>query len=72
MTTWTVRVSGLTCHGCVNTVTEQLTEEAGIDEVEVDLAVDGVSTLTLHAAETVADDVLQKALSDGGAFVLQS
>ncbi|MGA9872159.1 MAG: heavy-metal-associated domain-containing protein [Rhodococcus sp. (in: high G+C Gram-positive bacteria)] len=68
MATWTVPVSGLTCHRCVDTVTEQLTEIEAVETVSVDLVTGGVSTVTVTATSEVSDADLQSALSEGGAF----
>ena len=48
MTTSTYTVVGMTCGHCVASVTEELTEVAGVDGVEVDLA-SGLVTLTSAA-----------------------
>lgn len=70
MSTQTVPVSGLTCHRCVDTVTEQLTGVAGVDSISVDLVTGGISNVTITAASELSDDEIQAALTGGGAFAL--
>jgi copper chaperone len=70
VSTQTVPVSGLTCHGCVDTVTEQLTAAAGVESISIDLVEGGISNITITAAKELSDDEIQTALSGGGAFVL--
>jgi len=53
-TTVTVRVSGMTCEHCVRSVTEELSELAGVERVEVDLA-SGTSTIVSAAPIDPAD-----------------
>ena len=38
MTTETITVKGMTCGGCVNSVTKALTGVAGVERADVDLA----------------------------------
>lgn len=70
MTTWTVPVSGLSCERCAVTVREQLSAVDGVDSVEVEEHIGGVSQIALTGTEVVDDEVLQQALTHGGAFSL--
>lgn len=68
MATQVFPVAGLHCKGCVATVTEELSELAGVDAVEVELVSDGVSTVTVSASRELDDDEVQAALTEGGEF----
>ncbi len=68
--TWTAPVTGLTCHGCVTTVTEQLTGLSGVDTVDIDLVEGGTSTITVSSDRELSDDEIAAALKAGGAFAL--
>lgn len=67
-TVTTVPVTGLTCSGCVETVTEQLSAVAGVSGVSVELVKGGVSTVTVEAEHPLEDAQVQEALRAGGAF----
>lgn len=69
--TWTVAVSGLSCHRCAETVRERLATVAGVDSVHVSEALGSTSHVTVHAESRIGDDVLQEALAEGGAFVIE-
>lgn len=70
MSVWTSTVTGLTCHGCVTTVTEQLTGLDGVTSVDISLVEGGVSTITLDADRDLTDAEVEEALVAGGAFAL--
>ena len=55
----TATASGLTCHRCVDTVTEQLIELEAIQSISVDLVTGGVSNVTVTASSEVSDADLQ-------------
>ena len=42
-------VTGMTCHHCVASVTEELTALRGVQNVSVDLVVGGASTVTVES-----------------------
>lgn len=46
-----LRVGGMTCGGCVNSVTRALNAVPGVKQAEVDLAA-GQATVTYDAAQT--------------------
>ena len=55
-------VFGMTCSHCVLSVREEVSEVAGVQAVEVDLA-SGRLTVT---GESVADDAVKAAVADAG------
>ena len=55
-------VSGMTCSHCVTSVTEEVSEVAGVTAVDVDLA-SGRLTVT---GDAIADDAIAKAVADAG------
>lgn len=68
--TWSAPVTGLTCHGCVTTVTEHLGAMPGVNRVSVDLVEGGVSTVNVVADRELTDSEVESALRTGGAFAL--
>ena len=58
----TYSVSGMTCDHCVASVTEEVSEVAGVDSVAVDLE-DGRMVVT---GSGVADDAVTTAVSEAG------
>jgi copper chaperone len=56
-------VSGMTCQHCVASVTEEVTELAGVTEVDVDLA-----TGRLHVVGDVTADQVQAAVTEAGSY----
>lgn len=59
----TYTVTGMTCEHCVSSVTEELTEVAGVTDVDVDLATGGV---TVTSDAPVSDDVVRSAIQEAG------
>ena len=55
-------VSGMTCGHCVMSVREEVSEVAGVQSVDVDLA-SGRLTVT---GESVSDDAIKTAVADAG------
>lgn len=68
--TWSAPVTGLTCHGCVETVTTQMFTLKGVQDVHVDLVEGGVSNLHVESTTQLTDDEVSAALRAGGAFAL--
>jgi copper chaperone len=62
MTTTSYTVTGMTCDHCVLSVREEVTEVAGVDRVDVDLA---SGRLTV-AGEGYADDAVRAAVAEAG------
>jgi copper chaperone len=59
--TWTV--SGMTCEHCVASVTEEVSELAGVTSVEVTLE---TGALVVTADPALADDVVRAAVEEAG------
>jgi copper ion binding protein len=64
MATVTITVKGMTCSGCVNSVTKALKGVNGVQEANVDLE-KGQATVTFDEATTNIDD-LKRAVEDAG------
>ena len=60
--TRTYTVSGMTCSHCVLSVREEVSEVAGVSDVDVDLA-SGRLTVT---GESVSDEAVKAAVADAG------
>lgn len=63
MSTQNFTVVGMTCGHCVSSVTEEVTEIAGVNNVDVDLASGNV---TVTAAEPISDDAIRAAVEEAG------
>ena len=59
--TWTV--TGMTCGHCVASVTEEVSEIAGVENVDVDLASGAV---TVTSTEPLEDDAVRAAVEEAG------
>ena len=70
MSTQTFPVTGLTCGHCVGAVTSELTVLAGVTDVQIDLVVDGTSTLRVTADNALTDDEVAVALDEAGEYKL--
>ncbi|MCL6445368.1 MAG: copper ion binding protein [Alicyclobacillus sp.] len=64
MTTATITVKGMTCTGCVNSVTKALTSVSGVQEANVDLQ-SQKATVTFEEAKTSVRE-LKAAVEDAG------
>jgi copper chaperone len=62
----TIKVTGMTCHHCVMSVTEELGEIPGVTGVSVDLVPDGASTVTLTADAPIDDEAISAAVAEAG------
>lgn len=70
METITLKIDGMTCGGCVSSVTRVLNETAGVSNAQVDLA-SGTATVQFDAAQTNAAaliDVVEDAGFDAAAI----
>ena len=63
MSTQNFTVVGMTCGHCVASVTEEVTEIAGVSNVDVDLASGNV---TVTATEPISDDAIRAAVEEAG------
>jgi len=62
-TTQTYTVTGMTCGHCVASVTEEVQEIPGVENVDVVLA---TGSLTVTSAEPVDDAAVQAAVEEAG------
>lgn len=70
MTTSTYQVTGMTCGHCVNAVSIELKEIAGVADVAIDLNAAGASTVTVTSAAPVQRDAVAAALDEAGDYHL--
>ena len=63
MAVQTYSVSGMTCGHCVASVTEEVSELAGVTDVAVDLPTGAVS---VTSAEPLDDDAVRAAVEEAG------
>lgn len=59
-------VAGMTCGNCVRHVTEELSGLYGVESVDVDLVVGGVSTVTVRSSAHVAAAAVAAAVAEAG------
>jgi copper ion binding protein len=59
----TYTVTGMTCSHCVASVTEEVQEILGVENVEVVLE---TGSLTVTSAEPIDDDAVKTAVEDAG------
>ena len=62
------QVTGLTCGHCVKSVTRALQALPQVDDVQIDLAAGGVSTVTVTGA--VPPEMVRRAIEEAGYTVL--
>jgi copper chaperone len=62
-TTTTYTVTGMTCGHCVASVTEEVQEIPGVEDVKIDLPTGAV---TITSAEPLADDAVRAAVEEAG------
>jgi copper chaperone len=70
MTTQTFPVTGLTCGHCVGAISSELSVLSGVTDVQVDLVVEGTSTLRVTADAALTDDEVAVALDEAGEYKL--
>ena len=70
MTTATYQVTGMTCAHCVRAVSAELAGLDGVREVTVELAPDGVSTVTVASEQPLSSDAVAAALDEAGDYRL--
>ncbi|WP_338596845.1 heavy-metal-associated domain-containing protein [Saccharopolyspora sp. SCSIO 74807] len=63
MTEATYTVAGMTCEHCARSVTEEISEITGVQDVAVDL---GSGAVTVTSAETLPTDAVRAAVSEAG------
>jgi copper chaperone len=70
MNTQTFPVTGLTCGHCVGAITSELSVLAGVTDVQIDLVVEGTSTVKVTADQELTDDEVAIALDEAGDYKL--
>ena len=63
MSTQTYTVTGMTCQHCVASVTEEVSELAGVTGVDVDLA---TGALSVTSDQPVPDEAVRGAVEEAG------
>ncbi|ALE07450.1 heavy metal transporter [Arthrobacter sp. ERGS1:01] len=64
--TTTVNVSGMTCGHCISSVTEELTELKGVQDVAVELNSGGLSEVTITSTLTLDPAEIGEAIAEAG------
>jgi copper chaperone len=70
MATTTYPVTGMTCEHCARAVTSELEKLSGVSGVTVDLAPDGVSSVTVTSAAPLPEDAVTEALDEAGGYLI--
>ena len=68
--TSTYLVTGMTCGHCVSAVTAELSALDGVEDVAVQLAPEGASTVTITTAQPLTDAQVATALDEAGDYRL--
>lgn len=63
-------VAGMTCGHCVDAVTEELKNVAGVSEVSVNLDAAGTSQVTITSDAPLTDEQVSAALDEAGNYRL--
>lgn len=66
-----LKLEGLTCQGCVGSVTKTLQGLPGVTDVNVSLVDDGISTATVSSNPTPSAQQFAEAVSDAGYTVVE-
>jgi len=59
-------VQGMTCSHCVSSVTEELSQLAGVRGVSVDLVAGGISRVTVNSETSLDDEQVAAAIDEAG------
>lgn len=70
MNTTTISVSGMTCGHCVSSVTEELAELKGVENVAVNLNAGGISEVTITSTLTLDAAEISEAVAEAGYLVV--
>lgn len=70
--TITVNVSGMTCGHCVSSVTEELTELKGVENVAINLNKGGTSEVTITSSLTLDPAEISEAVAEAGYLVVSN
>lgn len=63
-------VAGLSCQSCVGHVTGALTALPGVTAVQVELGVNGPSTVCIDSGRTLAESEVEAALAEEGDYTI--
>ena len=66
MSSRTFLVRGMTCAHCVSSVTEEVTEVAGVLSVSVDLVIDGDSAVKVESGSEIDEALIRVAINEAG------
>lgn len=66
MSTQSYTVQGMTCQHCVSSVTEEVSEIAGVTGVSVDLASGGLTITTDDDTQPIPDEAVRAAVEEAG------
>ncbi|MET1156358.1 cation transporter [Arthrobacter sp.] len=66
----TVSISGMHCGHCVSSVTEELQELEGVQDVAVELNKDGISVATITSASELNPEEISEAIAEAGYTVI--
>ncbi|WP_334122421.1 heavy-metal-associated domain-containing protein [Glutamicibacter sp.] len=61
-----IKISGMTCGHCVASVTEELKELSGVQNVDVLLDAQGISTATVTSTEKLSESSIREAIDEAG------
>lgn len=61
-----IQISGMTCGHCVASVTEELKEIDGVNDVEVILNATGISTATVSSSAALSEETIKNAIDEAG------
>jgi copper chaperone len=70
MTTTTYKVTGMTCEHCANAVTTEVSALDGVSAVQVQLAPNGVSVVTVTSSAPLPEGEVGAALDEAGGYQL--
>lgn len=68
----TVNISGMTCSHCVASVTEELSELDGVENVSVNLDKGGISTATITSSTELDPAQIGEAVAEAGYQVVSN
>jgi len=68
----TFSVTGLHCQSCVRAIIEALTSLDAVNAVDIDLRVDGASTVRIDSDNELSADEVQTAISEEGEYSVVS
>lgn len=66
MSTQTFTVTGMTCHHCVNAVTEEVSAIDGVSSVEIALVPEGTSTVNVTSEHPLDVESVRAAVDEAG------